>query len=129
MAIPNHVVVSWVEGLPLSVNVIVSLLGQKPDGSSEFKFYSHSVAAGSNGVLASFEDWIRALVPNRPLKVVEHPTIDMQPLSTDTLIKIGATVGGCLADGDGLVIVDSGGVTRTGAVCAYLRAQRHPNAT
>lgn len=39
--VPDNVVRKWVDGLPISEGVaIVSLLGRKPDGLSEFTFNS-----------------------------------------------------------------------------------------
>ena len=36
--VPDHIVHKWVKGLPGPNTTIISLLGQKPDGTSEFTF-------------------------------------------------------------------------------------------
>jgi glutamate 5-kinase len=52
--------------------------------------------------------------------VVEHPTTDFQPITAETLTSIARDVEQLLAAGRTIVLVDSGGQTRTGTVCKTL---------
>ena len=107
----------WVLGLPKKGNVVVvSLLGHKPDGTSEFSFYSFFGRGGS------FQQWLDREYPKKAVKVLEHPTCDLQPVPNETLAAVASDILRLLSEGRTVVLMDSGGVQRTGQVCKYLGA-------
>lgn len=103
--------------------MLISLLGRKPDGTSEFSFYSFRSALetpSNSDRSPSFQDWLCCAFPDRRIKVLEHPTVDLQKVPQTTLTAIRAAVLPLLAPKRSVIIVDSGGVTRTFQVCKYL---------
>jgi hypothetical protein len=103
--------------------VIVSLLGRKPDGLSEFSFYSfyggfETCADRPKGI--HFGEWLNKEYPNRGFELFEHPTIDFQPIPPPTLARLNATIKPFISDGRIIVLVDSGGEQRVRPVCAHL---------
>lgn len=123
-AIPDNVVRKWVDGLPKSDGVvIVSLLGRKPDGLSEFSFYSFygglETQADRPGCL-HFSKWLDKMYPDRGFELFEHPTIDFRPVPTPTLDQLGATIAPFIGAGRIIVLVDSGGEGRVRQACMHL---------
>jgi hypothetical protein len=96
--------------------VVVSLLGHKPDGTSEFSFYSFF------GRGQSFQQWLDREYPEKTIKVVEHPTCDFRPVPKETLAAVASDILNLLSEGRTVVLVDSGGMQRTGQVCRHLGA-------
>lgn len=123
---PDEVVRKWVLAvIELGPDpAIVSLLGQKPDGTSEYSFYSFfggfDLAQEHRG-RRSFAEWLAKMTPD--VAVVEHPTIDFQAIPTPTLDAIEADARALLSQRRTIVIVDSGGETRTGRVCKHIGAK------
>lgn len=112
------------QNLPAGDLAVVSLLGQKPDGTSEFSFYPFRGGYdGSDKGLPTFEEWLAKHYPERAIVVRELPTIDFRPVPLETLQSAEAEIARLLQAGKTVVLVDSGGVTRTGAVCRHLRLQ------
>jgi hypothetical protein len=113
-----------VQNLPAGELAVVSLLGQKPDGTSEFSFYPFRgrYDRGDRGV-PTFEEWLAKHYPERAIIVREHPTIDFRPVPPETLDCVAAEIASLLQVGKTVVIMDSGGETRTGALCRHLRLQ------
>jgi hypothetical protein len=98
------------------------LLGRKPDGLSEFSFYSfagvvENPAERKNRPL--FADWLDNKHPGRIDKVIEHPTIDFKPIDAFTLAAAAADIEAHLSEGRTVVLMDSGGETRTKQVCSH----------
>lgn len=115
--VPDRVVLDWVNGLPDSSEIyIISLLGEKPGGNSEFSFYSSFVGPDS------FQEWLNARISNRRFHIISYPTIDLEPMTPAVLAAVSAEVRRLVSLGKIVVIVDSGGWTRTGTVAAYLNA-------
>lgn len=117
------IVREWVNGLPGPRTAIISLLGHKPDGKSEFSYYPFSGKGDSPseaGAKPPFADWLAIYCPDRDVAVVEHPTTDFRPIADDTLERIATDVQRLLEERRTIVLVDSGGETRTGKVCRYL---------
>ncbi len=110
---PDAVVDQWVKHLPGPNTAIVSLLGTKPNGMSEFSFYSFYPRA-------SLQEWLATTHPLLSIKVVEHPTRDFAPIPAQKLIAITQTIEALFSEGHTIVLVDSGGETRTGQVCAFM---------
>jgi hypothetical protein len=95
---------------------LVSLLGRKPNGKDEYSFYSFF----TRGV--SPQHWLSELDIGREVCVVEYPTTDSTPIPHNVLDAIASDILRFVAEGRTVVLMDSGGVQRTGEVCRYLRA-------
>lgn len=121
--IPETIVGKWVKGLPGLQTTIISLLGRKPDGMTEFSFYSFSgkddTVQEARGKIP-FQEWLDRRHPDKDVRVIEHPTTDFCPIPQTTLDAISEDVQRLLLEGRTIVLVDSGGQTRTGTVCKYL---------
>jgi hypothetical protein len=115
--VPDHYLSAWLNGLPGTGPIaVVSLLGQKPSGISEWSFYCFFAQN------RSFQDWIDRNWQGRKVIVLEHPTCDCQPLPPDVLREVAATIARQLTEGLTVVVMDSGGVERTGQVRIHLGA-------
>src|ERR1700686_1345544 len=78
----------WVIGLPDPKTVIVSLLGCKPDGRSEFSFYSFFGGFDRRSEHAGrlpFQEWLTRWHEDLSIVVCEHPTCDFSLIPSDTL--------------------------------------------
>jgi hypothetical protein len=104
--------------------VIVSLLGRKQQGVSEFSFYSFhggwDTPSERRNKPLSFQKWLDSRHYNRSLKVIEYPTIDSLSVPVDTLEAVAREIGQLLSEGRTVILVDSGGKERSGCVCAYM---------
>jgi hypothetical protein len=115
--VPDRVVRQWACGLPGGTSlVVVSLLGKKPDGRDEFSFYSFFARH------QSFQSWLNENDIGRDIQVIQHPTMDMASIPTETLKAVAADIQRLTSEGKTVVLMDSGGVTRTGSVCSYMHA-------
>lgn len=123
--VSDDVVHRWVLGLPSPKTAIVSLLGRKPDGLSEFSFYSFyggfDLASNHPGQL-SFQEWLDHWHRDRSIVIREHPTYDFKPIDHAMLDAVVSDINELLSTGRTVVVVDSGGQTRTGVVCKHMRA-------
>jgi hypothetical protein len=121
--VPDDLVHRWVLGLPGPNTAIVSLLGRKPDGLSEFSFYSFyggfDLPSEHPGRL-SFQQCLARWHRNRSILVCEHPTCDFSPVRRETLDAVAIDIHGLLSAGRTVVLMDSGGQTRTGMVCNHM---------
>lgn len=119
--VPDAIVHKWVKGQPGPNTTIVSLLGKKPTNEmSEFSFYSfHGQLDTNTRRKPSWQAWLDKHHKDRNIHVVEHPTIDFQPIPAAKLARIAEDITRLLAERT-IVLVDSGGQTRTGTVCAHL---------
>lgn len=120
----------WIRGLPGEGRIaIVSLLGRKPDGDSEFKFYSFhgkwDTAAERRNKLP-FQEWIDCRNYDRSIQVIEHPTHDFRPILPETVNAVSADVQAQLEQGSCVVLVDSGGETRTKKICSLMDYAEDP---
>ncbi|MEX2029661.1 MAG: hypothetical protein WD906_01640 [Anaerolineales bacterium] len=125
----------WVKSLPGGQSTtVISLLGRKQTstGTSEFSFYSfHGILdnpAERRGK-PSFQEWLDRHHPDRGIQLLELPTIDFKAVDQTTLEKVSAALAELSDGGRTIVIMDSGGFTRTGAVCSHLKAKEltgHP---
>lgn len=119
--VPDAVIRNWVENLPGPHPVIISLLGRKPDGTSEFSFYPFSGGFESpTAARRSFQGWLNEHYPEKEIEVRDYPTIDFEPVPQETLQAAAGQVQRLLAAGRVVVIMDSGGETRTGTLCRYM---------
>lgn len=107
-------VMRWICGLPNHRPLsIISLLGKKPDGTDEHSFYSFRNADG-------FQMWI-AKRSSGDINLFIHPTTDFNPVGQQTITAIESDLNRELSLGRSVVIVDSGGVQRTGQICKCLQ--------
>lgn len=122
--VTDNVVHRWVLGLPGPKTAIVSLLGRKPDGLSEFSFYSFTGGFDRQSAEArrlSFREWLNEHYKERVI-LCEHPTDDYQSIDHEKLAAIGADIRKLISEGHTVVVVDSGGQQRTEQVRRHLDA-------
>jgi len=123
-SVPDKEVHRWIAGLPGSQGtVIFSLLGRKPDGQSEFGFYSFYGGferAGDRPGLQHFQEWLDRWHPDRAFELFEYPTVDFEPIQSTILDQVTANVAQLLDSGRTVVIIDSGGEVRVRPVCKQL---------
>ena len=124
--IDDSAVLHWLNGLPTAetVTAIVSLLGRKaePDGQSEFSYYSFKSVHENRPGSPTFQEWLdRETAPGKYV-VIEHPTTDTRPISLDVMNEITASILTHLRASRTVVVVDSGGQSRTSAVIRHLGA-------
>ncbi|MCY4624588.1 MAG: hypothetical protein OXC99_06285 [Chloroflexi bacterium] len=103
--------------------MIISLLGRKPDGKSEFRFYpfhGNWDSVEERRDKPSFQEWLDRHHSDMSLSVIEHPTVD-QGIETEKAKMIAAEVVRLTSLGRTVVVVDSAGVSRTGKVAKVLR--------
>jgi hypothetical protein len=133
--VSDDLVHRWILGLPGPRTAIVSLLGRKPDGTSEFSFYSFhggfDLPTDRPGCL-SFQEWLDKWHSSLSIVVREHPTYDFKPVSSETLEAVSTEIRELASAGRTVVLIDSGGLTRTGMVCRHISAvedssSRRPN--
>lgn len=126
--IPDDTVHRWILGLPGPQTAIISLLGCKPDRTSEFSFYSfyggYDVSGKHAGAL-SFREWLARWHPS--VSLCEHPTCDFQQIEPQTLDAIALDVKRLVVEGRTVTLVDSGGQTRTWRTCSYMCAVEDGN--
>jgi hypothetical protein len=126
--ISDDLVHRWVRGLPgLPNTVIVSLLGRKQNSSglSEFSFYSFYGSRDSESERRgrlSFQQWLDRWHKDKHILVIEHPTYDCSPEPIPEEIKnaVAIDINTHLLAGRTVVLVDSGGETRTRTICTYM---------
>jgi hypothetical protein len=109
----------WVNGLPKYKQVhIVSLLGQKTDGHSEFEYYPFQ-SSTEVGAKPIFEAWMQQRYRDSFI-IHEYPTTDRRPIQPAVLSGASGCAGELLAAGNKVLIMDSGGAERTRSVCLKL---------
>jgi hypothetical protein len=108
----------WVDGLlRIGVGHIVSLLGCKNDGFSEFDYYPFR-SSKEFEAKPTFQDWLDKRYGPR-LVVHEFSTIDADPqgIPSDVLETVKHCVLDLVRSGNTVVVVDSYGSQRTSKVC------------
>lgn len=125
--INDATVIDWLNGLPKSgtITAIVSLLGRKPEPNErgEFSYYSFRSSHEDIASRPTFQEWLdRATAPGKYI-VIEHPTTDTRPIPFDLLNAITESILANLREARTVVVVDSGGVSRTGDVIQHLRVK------
>ncbi len=107
VTINDDVVVSWIAGMPSSAEeiIIMSLLGRKPDGLSEFSYYSFRGGfdrSKDRPGCPTWQEWLTKRYGSK-YRVCEFPTIDTELVPEDTkslLIKCDSWVYALRKDGD-----------------------------
>ena len=132
--IADDLVSTWVLGLPGPDTAVVSLLGRKrgPKGPSEFSFYSfygEDDSPSERGNRPSFQEWLDQQHSHLSVLIREHPTYDFCSIDPEKLAAIAAEIVDLIIAGRTVVVVDSGGQTRTGAVCRDMKAVEDSRST
>jgi len=113
----------WVRGLPgQGIVHLVSLLGSKKDGYSEFGYYPFR-SAKECGTNPTFQEWLTHRYGSR-LIVHEFPTVDARGIPPPVLTGARRCVLGLLEKGSTVVVVDSAGSQRTARVCEGIAARK-----
>lgn len=113
----------WVAGLPrVGILHIISLLGRKTTGFSEFGFYPFR-SAKESGTNPTFQEWLDERYGRR-FVVHEFPTVDGQGMPPDDLRAVTYRVLGLIENRSAVVIVDSAGAERTARVCEAIGYER-----
>ena len=123
--VSDKLVDEWVLGLPGPKTAVVSLLGRKPDGVSEFSFYPFwggDDTVAEHQARPSFQEWLAQNHPDLDIALRQHPTYDFQKIPTSTLEAISTDINELIYEERTVVVVDSGGVTRTEMVCTFMHA-------
>jgi len=97
---------------------IVSLLGWKTDGFSEFEYYPFR-SEKESGPKPSFQEWLNKQYPARGFVVHEFPTVDRK-IPPDIVARVAKCVTALMEADLTVIIVDSAGDTRTGQVAKAL---------
>jgi hypothetical protein len=118
--ISHDVVNVWLNGLPSSTGetVIVSLLGRKPRGPSEFTYYSFRGGFDQpqdRPGCPTWQEWLKSRYGSR-YRVCEFPTIDTEDIPESTKKVLFKTILEFIQAGKTVLVADSGGVGRTGRV-------------
>jgi len=110
--VPGHILEEWVQGLCVADCVdIVSLLGKKKNGTSEFRYYPFRSSEESGGK-PTLQSWLDAQ-RRGAFFVREFPTTDYQTIPADRVSGIVSYIQKLLGDGRTVVLVDSAGAVRT----------------
>jgi hypothetical protein len=116
VAVSEDIIDLWENGLPQAdVLHVVSLLGQKTTGLSEFSYYPFR-SAKEDGTKPVFENWLNERYKRR-FVVHEFPTTDGRGIARDVLDAAGRQVLECLEGGNTTIVIDSAGAERTARVC------------
>jgi hypothetical protein len=122
--INDDVVEKWAQGLiAVGIDVIVSLLGKKPDGHSEFQYYSFRSRAESNSK-PKFQEWLNH--HGSRFVVHEFPTVDLRGIAPDILEAASRCVIHQVSVGRTVVVVDTGGAQRTARICEAVGYKQTP---
>lgn len=126
--VPDELVHRWVLGLPGPNTAIVSLLGRKHTerGLSEFSYYSFcgglDTSKERNG-RSSFQEWLNEHYKGLNILICECPTLDYrETIPAGVMDKIRESIFQLISMERTVVVMDSGGVGRTGLVCENLEA-------
>jgi hypothetical protein len=118
--IPDDVIDRWANALPAAEVVhIVSLLGWKRGGISEFDYYPFG-SSQEDGSKPTFQEWLDRRYGRR-FVVHEHRTTDRQGISPNLIATVAREVLDLLEGGCTVTVVDSAGAERTARVCEKMR--------
>lgn len=123
--ISDQVVDAWIAGMPSSTDeiIIVSLLGRKPNGLSEFSYYSFRGGFDKSEHrpgCPSWQEWLFERYASK-YRLHEFPTVDTELIQEDIKRDVAKTILRFMQLGKTVVVVDSGGIGRTGSVIAAIR--------
>jgi hypothetical protein len=113
----------WVHGLPKAETLhIVSLLGQKLGGYSEFGYYPFR-SSKEAGDKPTFQKWLDQTYGRR-FSVHEFPTTDAMGIEPRLLQEAKSCVIELLGGNQTVLVIDSAGAERTARVCEAVGAKR-----
>ena len=116
VSVSDHTIDLWQAGLPpAAVLHVISLLGKKTTGLSEFSYYPFR-SVTEDGGSPTFEEWLNERYRRR-FVVHEFPTTDGRGIPADILGAAGSQVLRCLETGHTTIVIDSAGAERTARVC------------
>jgi hypothetical protein len=122
--VDDAIIDRWVAGLPPASTLhIVSLLGMKADGFSEFTYYPFQ-SCREAGSKPTFQDWLGQRYGSPRFLVHEFPTIDARAIKDDVMEDVKRCVRRLLQRGDTVLIIDSFGAERTARVCEDMGFER-----
>ena len=126
--ISDEYVHAWVSGLPPSTEgvIVVSLLGCKEDGLSEFSYYSFRGGFDTSEErpgCPTFQEWLDLHYQPGRFCLYEYPTTDLLVPSDETKAQAVATIRSFLGKGRTVIVVDSGGVGRSGNIATAVAAR------
>ena len=133
-SVPQNLLSLWIDRLPDPTNlVIISLLGRKRNWQklSEFSyypFYGGWDTEREREDKPSFQAWLDEWHSNLKIQICEHPTYDYdrRDIPPVTLAAIERDVRELTTTGRTVLVMDSGGVGRTGQLSAHLKATKVP---
>jgi hypothetical protein len=128
--ISDEVVDVWLKGLPSSAGetIIVSLLGRKPTGLSEFSYYSFRGGFDQpedRPGCPTWQEWLNERYGCQ-YRVCEFPTIDTEDIPESTKKVLFEEIVTLMQGGKTVIVIDSGGVGRTGRVITGLKKMGIP---
>lgn len=123
--VDNETIDLWVRGLPeAEILHIVSLLGKKKDGYSEFGYYPFRSSTEIDE-RPTFQEWLDERFGRR-FDVHEFPTTDARGIPADVLKTVTSCVIGLIESSNTVVVIDSAGSERTKKVCSAIGSKRIP---
>lgn len=124
--VSDEIVDCWVAGLPEAKTLhLLSLLGTKVDGKSEYRFYSFR-GSHEHSTKPTLQTWLDRRHGAGTFRVHEYPTVDAGPnsLCEGQIQSIRSLVNPLIDAGETVVLFDSFGSERTGQVCRALNFRR-----
>jgi hypothetical protein len=113
----------WVNRLPkANILHIISLLGRKKKGFSEFGYYPFR-SSKESGAKPTFQEWLDERY-ERHFVVHEFPTVDRQGIPPDVLKAVTRCVLDLIENGNTVLVIDSAGAERTARVCEAVGYRR-----
>jgi hypothetical protein len=128
MKVGDECVLAWLAGLPVSTEeiIIVSLLGRKADGLSEFSYYSFRGGFDrpqDRPDCPTFQEWLDSQHGAGRYRIYEYPTIDLLVPPDETKSPAVATILSFVKTGKTVIVVDSGGIGRSGNILSAVASQ------
>lgn len=122
-AVDEDIIDLWAQGLPeAEVLHIVSLLGRKANGFSEFGYYPFR-SSEESGTKLTFQKWLDKRY-GRQFIVHEFPTTDCRGIPPDVLKAVLHLALALIEDGRAVLVMDSAGAERTARVCEAMGYKR-----
>jgi hypothetical protein len=95
---------------------LVSLLGHKCNGLSEYSFYDFRASCEPDDGRPTFQAYLDRIDEPGSSVVHEFRTVDYQPVRVPMLMEISERIWDLLQGGLTVIVFDSGGMSRVGQV-------------